>query len=43
MNKKNANPAGRHGKHIVVLPTTFEHAVQKMLNTPAPPKRGQTR
>ena len=43
MNKKNANPAGGCGKHTVVLTATFEYAVQKMLNTPAPAKRGKTR
>jgi hypothetical protein len=31
------NPSGRHGKPIVLPPTTFEDAVKKMLNTPAPP------
>jgi hypothetical protein len=30
------NPAGRHGKPIVLPPTTFEQAVKKMLVT-APP------
>jgi hypothetical protein len=30
------NPAGRHGKPIVLPPTTFEEAVKKALNTPAP-------
>jgi hypothetical protein len=35
---KVANPAGRHGKPIILPPTTFEDAVKKMLHTPAPPK-----
>lgn len=35
---KVANPAGRAGKPIILPPTTFEDAVKKMLNTPAPPK-----
>ena len=30
------NPAGRAGKPIILPPTTFEDAVKKMLNTPAP-------
>jgi hypothetical protein len=34
--KRKPNPAGRHGKPIVLPPTTFEDAVKKMLNTPAP-------
>ena len=37
-NKAAPNPAGRHGKPIILPPTTFEDAVKKMLNTPAPPK-----
>jgi hypothetical protein len=36
--KSTPNPAGRHGKPIVLPPTSFEDAVKKMLNTPAPPK-----
>ena len=32
------NPAGRHGKPIILPPTTFEDAVKKMLATPVPPK-----
>jgi hypothetical protein len=38
MKTKTPNPAGRRGKPIVLPPTTFEDAVKKMLNTPAPPK-----
>jgi len=34
--RSNPNPAGRHGKPISLPPTTFEDAVKKMLNTPAP-------
>jgi hypothetical protein len=34
--KSNPNPAGRHGKPIILPPTTFEDAVKKALNTPAP-------
>ena len=37
--KRQPNPAGRHGKPIVLPPTTFEEAVKKMLNTPAPHTR----
>jgi hypothetical protein len=33
---KAPNPAGRAGKPIILPPTTFEDAVKKMLNTPAP-------
>jgi len=36
--KHNPNPHGKHGKPIVLPPTTFEDAVKKMLNTPAPIK-----
>ena len=36
MRDKNPNPAGRAGKPIILPPTTFEDAVKKMLNTPAP-------
>jgi hypothetical protein len=32
------NPTGRRGKPIILPPTTFEDAVKKMLDTPAPPK-----
>lgn len=34
--QKNPNPHGKHGKPIILPPTTFEDAVKKMLNTPAP-------
>jgi hypothetical protein len=34
--KSTPNPAGRAGKPIVLPPTTFEVAVKKALNTPAP-------
>ena len=34
--KQVPNPAGRTGKPIILPPTTFENAVKKMLNTPAP-------
>jgi len=34
--QRNPNPAGRTGKPITLPPTTFEDAVKKMLNTPAP-------
>jgi|GEM_PF-6047044 len=34
--RKTPNPAGRTGKPIIVPLTTFEDAVKKMLNTPAP-------
>ena len=37
-NAKHPNPAGRAGKPIILPPTTFEDAVKKMLETPAPPK-----
>jgi hypothetical protein len=37
--KKNPNPHGKHGKPIILPPTTFEDAVKKMLNTPAPSKQ----
>jgi len=30
--QKNPNPAGRHGKPIILPPTTFEDAVKKILN-----------
>jgi len=36
--KPNPNPAGKHGKPIILPPTTFEDAVKKMLSTPAPSK-----
>jgi len=36
--RHNPNPSGRAGKPIILPPTTFEDAVKKMLNTPAPPK-----
>jgi hypothetical protein len=36
MNKNPPNPTGRTGKPILLPPTTFEDAVKKMLNTPAP-------
>jgi len=45
--KSNPNPAGRAGKPIILPPTTFEDAVKKMLNTPAPkedqPKKKSTK
>jgi len=34
--RHNPNPSGRAGKPIILPPTTFEDAVKKMLNTPAP-------
>jgi hypothetical protein len=34
--RKSPNPHGRQGKPIILPPTTFEDAVKKMLNTPAP-------
>jgi hypothetical protein len=33
---KTPNPSGRAGKPIILPPTTFEDAVKKMLNAPAP-------
>jgi hypothetical protein len=39
--QKNPNPAGRHGKPIILPPTTFEDAVKKMLNTPVPSKEAK--
>jgi len=36
MKRENPNPTGRAGKPIILPPTTFEDAVRKMLNTPAP-------
>jgi hypothetical protein len=33
---KARNLAGRRGKPIILPPITFEDAVKKMLNTPAP-------
>jgi len=36
MKTRAPNPAGRAGKPIILPPTTFEDAVRKMLNTPAP-------
>jgi hypothetical protein len=35
-NSKAPNPNGKHGKPIVLPPTTFEDAVKKMLTTPSP-------
>jgi hypothetical protein len=36
MRRNTPNPAGRAGKPIILSPTTFEDAVKKMLDTPAP-------
>jgi hypothetical protein len=41
MKTKSPNPSGRHGKPIILPPTTFEDAVKKMLSTPAPPKENK--
>jgi hypothetical protein len=47
MKTRAPNPAGRHGKPIILPPTTFEDAVKKMLSTPAPkedkPKKKTTK
>jgi hypothetical protein len=37
--KKQPNPAGRHGKPIILPPTTFEDAVKRALSTPVPSKQ----
>ena len=37
-NHPTPNPAGKHGKPFSLYPHTFDEVVQKMLNTPPPPK-----
>jgi hypothetical protein len=39
--KQQPNPAGRHGKPIILPPTTFEDAVKKALSTPVPSKEAK--
>jgi hypothetical protein len=36
-----SNPAGRHGKPIILPETTFEDAIKKVLATPPPPKEAK--
>ena len=38
MKTANPNPHGREGKPFSLYPHTFDEVVQKMLNTPPPPK-----
>jgi hypothetical protein len=45
--KRTPNPTGRHGKPIILPPSTFEDAVKKAISTPTPkhipPKKKKTK